>query len=258
MKKARIATALLAAGLSASNAPATLVITFDDLPLGGPDTYWNGSDESGGFTSQGAHFNNDYNSDFAFWSGFAYSNVDDTTTPGFGNQYAAWSGTDFTGNGHYAVGFYSSFDPQAVITLPFETMALGFYAVNTTYAGLAMRDGDAFSKQFEAGDWFLLTIEGFDSLGASQGTVDFFLADFQSGDPNDHYILADWAWVDLTELGSAVRILEFSMSSSDVGPFGMNTPAYFAMDDFTIIPEPGTTGLILLGLIGCMLCRRNY
>lgn len=258
MKKKLVSTALLSVALLTLHTHANLVATLDDLALD-PDSFWNGSDESGGFTSAGIHFNNDYNVDFGFWSGFAYSNIDDPATAGFGNQYAAFSGTDFSGSGNYAVGFYSSFDQQAVITLPSETLALGFYAVNTTYAGLSMQDGDDFSKQFngEDEDWFLLTIEGFDTLGTSQGTVDFYLADFRSPDPLDHYILADWSWVDLAVLGGSVRSLEFSLSSSDVGAFGMNTPAYFAMDEFTVIPEPGTLILALLGL-GLLATRRHH
>ena len=260
MKLARIATIVLAAVLGTSLAHANHVATLDELPLAGADTFWNGSDLSGGFTSAGIHFNNDYNTNFNSWSGFAYSNVDDTTTPEFDNQYAAFSGTDFSGEGNYAVGFYSSFDPQTVITLPQETLALGFYAVNTTYAGLSMQDGDDFAKQFTAEDedWFLLTIEGFNTLGVSQGIVDFYLADFQSDDPADHYILADWAWVDLTALGDAVETLEFSLTSSDEGEFGMNTPAYFAMDNFTVVPEPSTVWLIGFGLAGLSLARRRH
>ena len=38
--------------------------------------------------------------------------------------------------------------------------------------------------------------------------------------------------MDLSSLGS-VKTLNFSMESSDVGDYGMNTPAYFCMDNFT-------------------------
>jgi len=42
----------------------------------------------------------------------------------------------------------------------------------------------------------------------------------------------EWAYVDLTSLGSADS-LQFFLSSTDVGIFGMNTPAYFCLDNFT-------------------------
>jgi len=41
----------------------------------------------------------------------------------------------------------------------------------------------------------------------------------------------DWEWVDLSGLG-LVDMIEFSLSSSDTGAYGMNTPAYFFIDNF--------------------------
>ena len=40
-----------------------------------------------------------------------------------------------------------------------------------------------------------------------------------------------WEWVDLTTLGSLDSV-SFRLSSSDVGSFGMNTPAFFCIDEF--------------------------
>ena len=48
----------------------------------------------------------------------------------------------------------------------------------------------------------------------------------------------DWVLVDLSGLGT-VAALEFELASSDNGPFGMNTPSYFALDDLMFVPEPG-------------------
>jgi hypothetical protein len=53
--------------------------------------------------------------------------------------------------------------------------------------------------------------------------------------------------VDLTLLGAATR-LTFGLSSSDNGPFGMNTPAYFALDSLTVTPVPEPGALALAGL----------
>lgn len=234
---------------------ASFTVTFDALSLPGPDTFYNGSDLNGGFTSQGVHFNNNFNTNFGSWSGFAYSNVDDPTTPGFGNQYAAFSGTDRSGTGNYAVGFGGAAD--MLITMPSETMVEGFYAVNTTFAALAIRDGDAFANAFEQGDWFRLTVTGLDGGGAAVGSVDFDLANFESLDPNEHFIREDWTWVDLTSLGSSVQTLTVALDSTDQGAFGMNTPAYFAMDDLVVVPEPATGLLVVFGLLACLGCRRR-
>ncbi len=122
---------------------------------------------------------------------------------------------------------------------------------NTTYAYLAMRDGSQFSKVFggQTGndpDFFLLTITGLDSLDAPIGTVDFYLADFRSADNSLDYLIDSWTEVDLTGLDGAAT-LSFGLTSSDVGQFGMNTPAYFAIDNLHLVPEPTSLALMLIG-----------
>ncbi|HEB89007.1 MAG TPA: DUF4465 domain-containing protein, partial [Deltaproteobacteria bacterium] len=59
--------------------------------------------------------------------------------------------------------------------------------------------------------------------------------------------LDQWVFQDLSSLG-LVKELGFSFESSDVGSFGINTPQYFAIDNLTTIPEPGTALLFGLGL----------
>ena len=82
--------------------------------------------------------------------------------------------------------------------------------------------------------------------------MDFYLADYRFADNGLDYIVDDWSWVDLTSLG-AVDKLQFGLSSTDNGFFGMNTPAYFAMDN--MVPEPATMSLLALG--GLAVLRRR-
>ena len=86
------------------------------------------------------------------------------------------------------------------------------------------------------------------------GTVDFYLADYRFADNSKDYIVENWEYVDLSSLG-VVKSLEFSLNSSDAGVFGMNTPAYFAMDDLNCVPEPAT--MVLLALGGILLRKRK-
>ncbi|MCK5465313.1 MAG: hypothetical protein KAI95_19935, partial [Bacteroidales bacterium] len=53
-----------------------VVSDFENLDLD-PESYWNGSDGSGGFSSGLALFQNLYNPDFFSWEGWAYSNMSD-------------------------------------------------------------------------------------------------------------------------------------------------------------------------------------
>ena len=88
--------------------------------------------------------------------------------------------------------------------------------------------------------------------GESTGSVDFYLADYRYADSSQDYIVNAWEYIDLSSLGS-VDELSFSLSSSDNGSFGMNTPNYFAIDNIGVVPEPSAyamiAGLLALGLV---------
>ena len=218
------------------------IADFEDLALAG-GSYWNGSDGPGGFTSGGAHFSNNYNVDWGSWDGFAYSNATDTVTQGMAAQYNAITGAGQAGSANYAIGYVGWALPPTV-TLSRPGVVDGLHVTNCSYPYHAMLNGDAFSKKFggptgDDPDFFLLTITGKDAGGAVTGAVDFYLADYRSADSSADYIVDMWQYVDLTSLG-VVETLEFTLSSSDVGDWGMNTPAYFAID--TLAAEVTTDG----------------
>lgn len=262
---------LIAGALVAPAAAASLMVDFEDVTLptayGGPGggSYNNGSGEPGKITSNGVDFINTYDSGFGSWDGFAASNTSDTTTAGFTNQYSAFTGSGLGGSGNYMVGYENAFagsKPTIDIGGPVDLGdGSSVWITNTTYAGLAVRDGnDGFGGVTQFGgvdgntpDWFLLTIEGFNGT-TSTGTIEFYLADYRFSDNSLDYVIEDWTLVDLTSLGS-VDSIEFGLSSSDNGDFGMNTPAYFAMDNLTI-PEPSALLLALLGSTGLLRRRR--
>ncbi|MGL4422920.1 MAG: DUF4465 domain-containing protein, partial [Gemmataceae bacterium] len=134
---------------------------------------------------------------------------------------------------------------------------------NTTYAGLSMRDGDSFSKKFGGisgndPDFFLLTIVGKSVGGQTLGTIDFYLADYRFSNNSQDYIIQEWTTVNLSTLPEQTRRLEFILSSTDNGTFGMNTPAYFAMDNLAIVavPEP-SLGLLGTVIVAGVLARRR-
>ncbi|MFM7243570.1 MAG: DUF4465 domain-containing protein, partial [Planctomycetaceae bacterium] len=70
--------------------------------------------------------------------------------------------------------------------------------------------------------------------------------------------LATWDWFDLSSLGTVDRI-EFSFDGSDKGIFGLNTPAYFAMDDLTVaaVPEPTVAVIAATVAIVAIVRRRR-
>lgn len=232
-----------------------LTATFDDLGLGTESTL-NGSTLSGGYTSGGLFFENNYTAAFDSFTGFAASTTTDTTTPGFENQFSNITGAGADGSAGFGLAFL-----DGRIVLPELEIVLGAEFTNTTYAALSMLNGDAFAKQFGGAsgddpDFFRLLIEGIDSVGASTGFVELMLADYRFSDNGLDFVLDQWVFLDLTSLG-LVKELRFSFESSDVGSFGINTPVYFAIDNLTTVPEPGTALLLGLGLVWVASGRRT-
>lgn len=246
-------------------------IGFEDIPVPNPPGYVNGSAGPGGtttFSSGGAAFNNFYDPSFGNWAGWSVSRVTNTTTPGFGNQYAAYNTPSGSGDDSptYAVGYVDSFNAVTpTITLPAGTRPQTARITNDTYAALIMLTGDpnGFARQFDVAhqDFFTLTIKGFNALGVLTGSVPFNLADYRVPSMvSQPYVISQWTTVDLTPLGAA-RSLEFTLASSDTGSFGINTPTYFALDNLVVtpVPEPGSSLLVALGGIGLLArrCRRS-
>ena len=220
---------------------AQMVVDFEAYDLES-ESFLNGADGSGGFTSGDIFLPNDYNADFMSWSGWAISNTTDTTTPGFTNQYSAIPGSGVDGSAHYAVT--SAFGNNNLVLQGDAAgqPVSGMYITNNTYAYLSIKDGDSFAKKFggvtgDDPDFYLLTIKAYNEGSLSVDSVDFYLADYRFSDNSEDYIVDEWTWVDLSSLGNADS-LSFALSSSDVGQFGMNTPAYFCIDD-VFSADPG-------------------
>lgn len=253
------AVGILVGGASAS------MVDFGDLPLGAESVY-NGADEAGGFASGGIFFPNDYVAAWGSWSGFAHSNrttrevsAEDLASGNFlPYQYETRAGGAFAGD-VFAVAFASG---PLRLDLPVERREPQSMAVtNVLYAWASMTHGDSFSKQFTAedGDYFRLTIRGLDAEASPLGEVEVWLADFRAEDAERHFIVDEWQVVDLTTLGAGIHALEFSLDSSDVGDWGMNTPAYFALDGLVAVPEPRFAAFAIgfIALCGAWLLRRG-
>lgn len=246
---------------------AEVIVDFDGLNgytnTGTTGSYFNGhgSGASQGFWStQGVSFNTS-----EYGPGWSYSNVKNATTAGYTNQWASITGTDVSGTGNYVIG--NSFTPGgAFFNLSGPTRVNSVQVSNATYAALSMQDGDQFSKAFggETGDepdFFRVMFTGHSDSnkgGVVTGTEEFFLADYRFADNSLDYIVEDWGLLDLSGLGT-VGSVSIGLDSSDVGMFGMNTPAYFAIDNLSItaVPEPSTLAVLGLASGGLWLRRRR-
>ena len=215
---------------------------FEGLEFGPETEYWNGSGGEGGFWAGNLWFGNrytDFGGGFSGWDGFAYSRVADGETAGFGNQYAAFPGGGATATGEVEAGgvYVVGYSGGAIEVADGWVIApqAGHLSANT-YGGLAMRDGDMFSRAFggETGtepDYLKLILTGYADTGVPLGVVEVYLADFRSMNPAESFILDRWEAVDLSGLGVGVASIQFSFAGSDYGLFGINTPTYFVLDN---------------------------
>lgn len=256
------------------SAPSCLadIVGFEGNNLysqGSSGQYYNGdlgnnTTNTQGWTNGGVHFSNSYTFDtqynYSYWSGFSYSRVNAGNVSGFMNQYASKPGTGSGGSEHYAV-VYNGFSGDAVVTFGAQVQLSSIDISNTAYTYFSMRDGDQFAKKFGGSsgndaDFFKLEIQGFRN-NAATGSVDFYLADYRFENNSQDYIVDQWTRVNLADLG-AIDSLKFALSSTDNGQFGMNTPAYFAMDriEFSAVPEPGSIAMVGTVALGWLLRRR--
>jgi hypothetical protein len=204
--------------------------------------FLNNAGSSGSFQSGNTVLPNSYNADWEVWSGWAISATTDTQTPGYLNEYSAIAGGGVGGSTAYAVSY--AFSPTNIHLTGDAAggVVSGLYVTNSTYAYLSMKEGDAFAKKFGGitgndPDFFLLTIKKFYNGQLSADSINFYLADYRFTDNSLDYLVKDWTWIELTSLGNADS-LQFSLSSSDAGAFGMNTPAYFCVDDVQTADSP--------------------
>ena len=211
--------------------------TFDNLPLAKADTFNNGADSSLGFNHYGRFWNNTYFS-WGGFSGWALSNMKDTVTAGFTNQYSAITGSGVSGTRNYMVstgnGAYIKLDETQTIS--------GAYFTNSTYAARDMEQGSGFSKKFGGTDgndedFFRVVISSYLADEFVDSTI-FYLADYRFADNSKDYILKDWRYVDFNNnVSSDIEIdsISFRYEGSDTGASGLNTPEYFCMDDFNAV-----------------------
>lgn len=226
----------------------TTTLTFEGLPLSTNSFYKDTNDVP--FQTSTAVFQHEWvTGSFPYWSaGFSYTNVYDSITAGFTNLYGviARKGAD------YSSVFVVGQNNAIVRTKNKYTVVNGFYYTNTTYAYKSIENGDQFSRKFgdttgtgsgttiaqgDYPDYFKLVVFGYKNGTKKTDSVEIFLADFRFSATQD-YIVNNWRFANTKSLGS-VDSLQFVLRSSDYGDFGMNTPAFYALDNFeTSVENP--------------------
>ena len=229
---------------------------FDTLKvLNGSDLITTGYTGTQDNNNQGNYFYMpiDWDTSFGgYWrSGWAISKVIDTTE-GEGDYaaqlYAARPGTGFKGvfDQNWAVGQQGS-KLKFVDLSEGAVVFNGFHYTNTTFGYNVMKRGNMFAKKFggsSGNDADSLILVGklyrHNKMETAIDTFRVALADFRFADNSQDYIVKDWRYVDMKYVSSTLPAqgwvadsLEFALEGSDNDPqFGLNTPAFFAVDGF--------------------------
>lgn len=217
-------------------------LTFEDVPasyLAGPTSAGENIHEYSGYHDvvtdlKWESTSTTYDEGVTYWwsHGIAVSQWTDMITPGFTNQCSAYATGGNNDSKTFGVNF--SGEPIAFAGAETECVVEEVWVMNNTYAALSMKNGDDFGAKvfnYEDKDWLKLTVTGYDKKNNATGTVDFYLADFQT--TTSPGIITEWSKVELATLGK-VHKLGFSLESSDAGEWGMNTPNYFCIDDIKV------------------------
>ena len=248
MKKQLLAimlfTGVMVVSAQVPTGTTTIVSDFENVTLTSKGhKVYNDSTGGGGFTSGNAYFPSQWDTSYGgYWSsGWAASAIHDSSTAGSANLYGCKAYKGYNNSNNFAVGSaYGNLVMKMTDSL-IGKKVVGMYICNSTYAYKSMKKGDSFEPAFTAKnkDWFKLTIKPYFKGVLLNDSSEVYLADFRYADTTQNYILDSWYWIDLSVLGNTDS-LSFSMSSSQTGAYGMNTPAYFCIDNLTLNTERDT------------------
>lgn len=150
-----------------------------------------------------------------------------TTQLSIPTDLAAHSGDNFL----VAYGYKASYnDSRAVMQFADGTARKirGLWVTPTSYFLNSTTNGDSYNSPATETTYVYVVFEGFDADGNSVGTVKRRLQ-------NGTIPLSKWAYVDLTPLGKVVSVkIDFDASEDQIGSYGLNTPAYVAIDDIEV------------------------
>lgn len=253
---------LLAACLTASAADDIVILDLTKattkLEFNAENGSWNETfnDDVTSFDSQVFSFVKGSMGEYQTWWGFTASNSANNEQPEnflamqWSNMAAGGIALDENGavklneNGSpvvdaavpYVVGYYGAFFGERPTDMIFTDgksyEPQGVYINLTTYPYYCLEYGMAPARPFSNGDKFTLTIHGVGSESRAEKSVDVDLCTYSNGDLT---INRGWKYVDLTSLG-VVNELYFTMDGTDSGEWGLNTPAYFALDKLSVKP----------------------
>ena len=213
------------------------VATFDDLSLA-PESHWTGDNTKGDeayettFYSGSYGFANTYIKKWSSWGGYAYSNRTSTSFVTWDpDQYNSAVGHGVAGSKNYGIAYLLGGSTKISVTHAPKAVLSGMYVTNTAWVKHVTEHGTGIGPDantpFKKGDYYKITAVSNDD---ETKKIDFYLVDFRSDNPADHYVIDSWQWLDLSALGE-VSSIRFNAAGTRANQFGSTIPFYFALDN---------------------------
>ena len=183
-----------------------------------------------GFENEVFEFEYFYNEEYAYWGGFALSNVKDTDPANglFANQYAVFNDSAASGE-NFLIYYYDSFNEPCDIVLkkPVHLSVVKLNLTTYTYASITNEAINDFARAFIDGDYLKVV---FTAMKGNEitGVDECYVVDFRDG---KRIMATDWTEYSLVNLGRDYDHVRVTIETTDIGEWGANTPLYIALDD---------------------------
>ena len=196
------------------------------------------SDYSYGYESDTFKFNYFYNEEYAYWGGFARSNIKDTDPANglYANQFAVFNEKAASGD-KFLIYYYDEYNDPCDIVIKRDGVYLSDVKLNLstyTYASITDEDINTFARKFEEGDYLKVVFTAMNGFVESANKVECYVVDFRDG---KREMATNWTEFSLTDLGADYDRVRVTIETSDVGEWGANTPLYICLDDLCYFEE---------------------
>ena len=265
-----IAAAIAAAGCAYAANQSTIMLDLSksttELTFNADNGSWTGTydDDAESIDSQCFSFLHSAIAEWKTWWGFTASDSADDTQPAntLDHQWSnmAEGGILLNEDGTvkldeygapltsadmpYLVGFYSPYMSERPVDMVFNDGRLydpqSVYINLNSYTFYSVLLGDGYARAFTDNDRLTLTIHGV-ATDETEKTVEVSLASCSNGDLTT---ARGWKFVDLTPLGT-VNELYFTITTTDTGAYGANTPQYFCLDKLCVTPAAATEAAVI-------------
>lgn len=171
---------------------------------------------------------------------YSYQNqmsVYNTASVDGANSNAGHSGNNFGVVYGYKDSYNSAWMEQPSFSLLIPRTLSGLWYCNSSYTYGVMTNGNKFGNIGVAGSmsgtngYFEVILECYDANGNLLATKTRLLADYRTGNTKVEPVTT-WTYWPINVAG--VKTVKFNFTGSDTGAYGLNTPAYFCIDDIVL------------------------